>query len=285
MTGMEFDPADLDEEGNLKVGEGEGGGEDKDKKPSFSDFRVPDDHEDQSLRGLSGPELINTLKASKELTRRAIEQANSASGAANAAANAANVAAAGSRTADPPAPTTLTKEDLLLADPKIVNDKIAAIFQEKARPVLIEQYTKMSHQAIALARQDKKAMPHWDEYEAEIIREASPLSLDVTANMSTWGHLYATVVGRHQNEIIEREITKRTKEKDDPDLDPDLPSKVVDRENLVGKRVTVGSTGERGKGGGGGGKSPPKLDDQQRATAARLGVSEEDYASYLPDEE
>ncbi len=289
MTGMAFDPADLDDEGNLKVGDGDGEEEDKDKKPSFSDFRVPDDHEDETLRGLSGPELINTLKASKELTRRAIEQANSASGAANAAANAANVAAAGSRTADPPAPTELTKEDLLLADPKVVNDKIAAIFAEKARPVLIEQYTKMSHQAIALAKQDKKVMPYWDEYEDEIIKEAAPLSLDVTANMATWRHLYGTVTARHQNEIIDKEISRRAKEKEDED-DPDLPAttrtQLEDKDNLVGKRVTVGSTGERGKGGGGGGKKGPrKLDDVQRATAARLGVSEEDYAAYLPDEE
>lgn len=283
MTGMEFDPVEVEEEGDKKGGE-----EDGDKKPSFSDFRVPDDHEDESLRGLSGPELINTLKASKELTRRAIEQANSASSAANAAANAANVAAvAGSRTVDAPKPTELTKEDLLLADPKIVNDKIAAIFQEKARPVLIEQYTKMTHQAIALSKQDKKAMPYWDEYEGEIIKEAGSLSLDVTANMSTWKHLYGTVTARHQEEIIDREITRRAKAKEDED-NPDLPSTTptaTERDNLVGKRVTVGSTGERGKGGGGGGKRAlPKLDDAQRATAARLGVSEEDYASYLPEE-
>jgi uncharacterized membrane protein len=289
MTGMAFDPAELDDEGNLKTGDGEGDGDDKDKAPSFSDFHVPDDHEDESLRGLSGAELISTLNASKELTKRAIEQANSASNAANAAANAANVAAAaGVKTVEPAAPTVLTKEDLLLADPDVVNKKIADIFAEKARPVLIEQYNKMSHQAIALARQDKEKMPHWDRYEAEIIKEAAPLSLNVTANMSTWTHLYATVIGRHQNELIEEEVVRRTKKKkeedDDPDLDPSAT--VVNRESLVGKRVTVGSTGERGKGGGGGGKkSPRKLNDEQRATAARLGVSEDDYAAYLPDEE
>ncbi len=287
MTGMAFDPAELDEEGNVKPAEEE---EEKgDKKPSLSDFRVPDDYEDESLRGLSGAELINTLKQSKELTRRAIEQANSASSAATAAANAANVAAAaGTRTVEEPAPTALTKEDLLLADPKVVNDKIAAIFQEKARPVLIEQYTKMTHQAIALAKHDKEAMPYWSEYEDEIIKEASTLSLDVTANMATWKHLYATVIGRHQNEIIDKEIAKRAKKKDDED-DPDLPATTrtaEERESLVGRRVTVGSTGERGKGGGGGGKKgPAKLDDEQRATASRLGVSEEEYAAYLPDEE
>ena len=286
MTGMEFDPVEVEEEG--KKGEEE----EKDKKPSFADFRVPDDHEDETLRGLSGPELINTLKASKELTKRAIEQANSASSAATAAANAANVAAvAGSRaTVETPKPTELTKEDLLLADPNVVNAKISAIFAEKARPVLVEQYTKMSHQAIALAKQDKKAMPHWDKYEDEILKEAAPLSVDVTANMSTWKHLYATVIGRHQEEIIEEEVARRIKKKDDPDPDSDNdldPSAtVVNRESLVGKRVTVGSTGERGKGGGGGGKKAlPKLNDEQRVTAARLGVSEEDYASYLIEEE
>ena len=287
MTGMEFDPAELDEEGNVKTGEGEGEGEgDGDKKPSFSDFRVPDDHEDEALRGLSGAELLNTLKSSKELTRRAIEQANSASEAATAAANAANVAAAGTRTAEPAKPTELTKEDLLLADPKIVNDKIAAIFNEKARPVLVEQYTKMSNQAIAIARHDKKAMPHWDDYEDEIIKEAGPLSVDVTANQGTWKTLYATVIGRHQEEIIEKEITRRTKKKDDDDLDLDPTATVENRADLVGRKVTVGSTGERGKGGGGGGKKGlPKLDDEQRAAARALGVTEKEYAAYLPDEE
>ena len=290
MTGLEFDPADLDAEGNVKTGEGEGEG--GDKKPSISDYRVPDDHEEESLRGLSGAELINTLKASKELTRRAIEQANTATTAANTAANAANIAAtAGTRTGDPPKPTELTKEDLLLADPKIVNDKISAIFNEKARPVLIEQYTKMTHQAIALAKHEKKEMPHWDEYEAEIIKEAAPLSLDVTANMATWKHLYGVVTGRHQNEIIEREIAKRTKKKEDDDDDDDLDASATtrteaDRTDLVGKRVTVGSTGERGKGGKtGGSKTAPKLNDEQRAAARALGVTEEEYAAYLPDEE
>jgi hypothetical protein len=275
MTGMEFEPVDLEEEGT-KTGE-----EDGDESISFSDYRVPDDHEDESLRGLSGPELINTLRQSKELTRRAIEQANSASGAANAAANAANIAAVSSRSnVDMPAPTALTKEDLLLADPKIVNDKIAAIFQEKARPVLIEQYTKMSQQAIALSRHDKKAMPYWDDYEDEIIREAGSLSLDVTANMGTWKHLYASVVGRHQSDITKKEIIRLMNEKDDP-----APIRTEeDSGNLVGKRVTVGSTGERGKGGGGGRKSAPKLDDEQRAAARALGVSEEEYAAYLPQE-
>lgn len=286
MTGMEFDPAELEEEEGAKPEEGEGE-DDGDKKPSFSDFHVPDDYEDEELRGLSGAELLSTLKQSRELTKRAIEQANSASGAANAAANAANAAASASRPASAPAaPTELTKEDLLLGDPKVVNEKIAAIFAEKARPVLVEQYTKMTHQAIELARRDTERMPYWSDYETEILNEARNLSLDVTSNMATWTHLYSTVTGRHQKEIIEKEIAKRTEKGDDEtDLPPTATAAPISAD-LVGRRVTVGATGERGKGGGGGGKKgAPKLNDEQRRAAHLLGVAEEDYARYLPEEE
>lgn len=288
MSGIIFDPEDVAEDlepGVKPEGEGEGE-EDDDKKPdapSFSDFRVPDDYEDESLRGLDGQSLIQALKQSKELTKRAIEQANSASGAATAAATAA-VAAAGTKTADVPAPTEITKEDLLLADPAIINQKISDIFAEKARPVLIEQYNKMSHQALALAKTNKKSMPWWDDYEDEIITEANKLPVNMTASLDTWVGLYGTVTARHHEEIIDKEIEKREKKSKSNAEEDGAGTKDVTGDkstDLTGRRVTVVDAGERGKGGGGGGKRAlPKLDDDQRRTARLLGVAEEDYAKY-----
>ena len=285
-----FDPEDVADDlepGTKPDSEDDKDDADKDTAPDFKDFRIPDDYEDEDLRGLDGQSLLQALKQSKELTKRAIEQANSVSGAATAAATAATVAAtAGTRPAAVK-PTEITKEDLLLADPVIINKKLDDIFAEKARPVLIEQFTRMSHQALALARTDTKNMPFWEEYEDEIVARANKLSVDLTANMETWKGLYAQVTALHQPEIIEREVAKRLKKGEDDNSDGAGDKGGGGGGDKVGRRVRVVDTGETGKGGGGGGggDGAAGLNDEQRRTANLLGVSHEDYAKYAKEEE
>lgn len=281
MSGITFDPEDLDlEAGELGDDESGGEGEKPGDPPKPAEpaspaqpWRVPDDYEDADLRGLDGPAVVKLLQQSKDLTRRVLDQSKSTADAAVAAAHAASSRPAADNAAAEE-DYRLTKEELLTGDPDVVNRKLDALFSAKATPVVTELYRVASYNSLAAAKTDA-SMPYFQDYEDEIVRLANDLPLNVTANPQTWKHLYSRVVSLHQDEIIEKEIERRTKDKGGEEKPPERNGRRPD---------PSGSTGDAGRGG------PPaaaqrQLSTEQKRMARLLGVSEEDYLKHMPDEE
>lgn len=152
----------------------------------------------------------------------------------------------------------LTSEDLVGDDPSKVNAKLSRMFEAKATPVINELLQNQSNQIHAILR-THSSMPYFQRYEQEILSSAQRMPLSATAKAETWQLLYQTAVANHLPEILNEQKQEWERQRSGP---PPM---------------------ERGRGG------PPAsqrrtLTDEQRTIARSLGVSEEDYMKFLPQE-
>lgn len=286
-----FSEDDFDEEGNLKELPQPGGEDDGDPgeaEPSppppsstLRDLRVPDDYEDEDLRGVDGQTLLHLLKTSKEVTKRAIEQANAATASSSAAAaSAASLAMRDQPGQQQPPDHLLTKDELITGDPDAINNKLERLFAAKAAPLVNSIYQGFSQQAYMLAKNDKANMPYFEEFEDEILEEAKRLTVGQTASMDTWRHLYHGVENRHRDTIIDREVKKRLEAQGGGN-----GGRSTAQPELQPGRSTSASLAERGSGAGGDKIDPvSRLSDDQKRYARLLGVKPEEAAQYLPEE-
>lgn len=293
-----FEAEDFDDEGNLKDGdlptpglgvgsqegddEGGDGGTPKPKKlatPSLRDARVPDDYEDEDLRGVDAQTLLQLLKTSKEVTKRAVEQANAATASAqSAAASAASVALGRDDRRDTSEDYLLTKEELLTGDPESINRKLDQLFQAKAAPLLGSIYQGFSAQAYQIAKADS-SMPYWKDYEGEILGVARTLPVNQTASLDTWRRVYNHVLDQHRDEIFEKEINRRMEERNGGGA-----ARAPGSPTLQPGRSSSMSIGERGSGSPSKDRPEDKLSDEQKRYARLLGVKLDEAAKYLIEE-
>jgi hypothetical protein len=152
----------------------------------------------------------------------------------------------------------LTSEDLVGDDPGKVNTKLNRLFEAKAAPVINELLQNQSNQIHTLMRAHP-SMPYFQRYEQEILASANRLPVSATAKAETWQLLYQTTVAQHLPEILNEQKAEWERARSTPP-----PS-------------------ERGRGG------PPNqqrrgLSDEQKTIARSLGVSEEEYLKFLPQE-
>lgn len=153
----------------------------------------------------------------------------------------------------PEPPPKISSQDLLDGDDNF-NDKLERFFAHKARPFIEQSLRTTATQQHELAF---KRYPHLVDYRDEVNQLASGLTIEQAAQPAAWDYIASQVTMRHMDEIAtKRQEASRRK--------PPPPDAVVGD----GKRRAAGGS--------------VQLTKEQKAVAKALGVSEKEYAAYLP---
>lgn len=231
----------------------------QEKKVDVNQLKIPDDHEDETLRGKTVSQLVNEMNTLKATARSAIDHSTAVAAAAARAMPHANQPAPQRAAEVDPNEYLITNEDLLAQDTKTLNDKVQRMFEAKATPLLLEQYQNSSIVALQASRNDKRNMPYFEHFEQEIMQLAAQRKVNETARLDTWYKMYNEVVARHQPEITEHIVQQRLAE-ERAKASPPVPQM------------------ERGRGGAV--ASSPTLTDDEKRVATQMGVSFEDYLKH-----
>jgi hypothetical protein len=201
----------------------------------------PDNDKDlpEQLRGLSKSELANRLTQSNSVLQQVL----------------AKLGAAGrteSHTPVPPAEVVLDADDLI--EPTRLKGKIDQMFAAKAMPFIAQQQATAG---MLMYQQARAALPHFADYEAEIIEELRSYGLPPQAlsNPAAWRGAHGAVLARHIDEITDRKIAER---------------------NNKGRPMP----GFRERPKGEGPEQAVMLTNEEKHNARMLGVSEQDWISY-----
>ena len=116
-------------------------------------------------------------------------------------------------TAAPAAPTAPAKteplfssDDLIGGDPSVFEEKLGQLFERKAAPLLADVYRGLTLQTMNTA---KTTLPHYKDYEGEILQELSRTPINLTARFDVWKDAHDRVVARHIDEITAARTTTR----------------------------------------------------------------------------
>jgi hypothetical protein len=215
--------------------------------PDPLDMVFDGDNVPASLRGKKAREVLSNFETLQNFAQNLLQQQRQQSHATPAAPAEPEV--------------EFTEEDLLGTDPAVFQKKLETFFQKQTQPLLVDYYSGQSEMQYRTAQQNPK-FKYFKDFEDEILSMARQLPVNQTALASTWEGLYAIVVQRHLDTILQKEQAARSRK-------PATPP-VTERGTAPQRKPKSGAA---------------SLTAQEKSVADALGISHEDYARYVPKKE